>query len=284
MKGQQVVIAGCGDLGAALACRLMAGGARVWGIRRRAGGLPAGVLPMPADLGDAGTLPALPEPLDVLVYCAAPDARSPEAYRRVYLTGLANVLDRIERQQLRPRRVVLCSSTAVYHQQDGSWVDEASATEPATFNGRILLAAEHLLADAGLPYVVARLGGIYGPGRTALVRAVRAGTLTVRDRPPEYTNRIHLADAAGALAHLVAHPDPERCYVLVDSQPAPRAEVADWLAAQLGVARPRRVAATQRSPRQGKRCRNARLLASGYRLTYPDFRAGYRALLRAGEI
>ena len=128
-----------------------------------------------------------------------------------------------------------------------------------------------------------RFAGIYGPGRGWMIERARAGASCTGD-PPKFTNRIHRDDCAGALAHLVELDD--RCddvYIGVDDAPAEECEVLEWLAARLGAPAPRRVrggeAAAQGS---GKRCRNARLRASGYRFRHPTFREGYAAVL-AGE-
>lgn len=276
---RRIVIAGCGDLGGRLAARLLAQGAAVWGVRRQVGKLAAGVAPIAGDLTHAGAFPALPDAIDTLVYCAAPARRDPTAYRSTYVDGLANALAQLQRQAQKPRRILLTSSTAVYHQDDGQWVDETSPTEPTGFAGRTLLAAEDLLRQSGLPHIIARLGGIYGPGRTRLLTTVRAGTLRLRDEPPEYTNRIHSDDAAAALAHLLTLPDPLDCYLLVDCDPAPKAEVADWLAARLGLPRPQRLPLSASPSGQNKRCSNARLLASGFEPGYRTYRDGYGELL-----
>jgi nucleoside-diphosphate-sugar epimerase len=102
---------------------------------------------------------------------------------------------------------------------------------------------------------------------------------------PGYTNRIHRDDAAGALAHLAARPDAAPCYVGVDCEPATEADVLAWLAARLRVA-PSDAApppARARRARGSKRCRNALLLAAGYRFRYPTYREGYAALLEARD-
>jgi nucleoside-diphosphate-sugar epimerase len=223
--------------------------------------------------------------IDAVVYAAAADRADDEAYRRAYVEGLANVLAWADAQGMRPPRVFFTSSTAVYAQQDGAWVDEDSPTEPTHFSGTRMLEAERLLADAG--GVALRLGGIYGPGRTRLVEGVRAGRATIAPGPPRWTNRIHRDDAAGALRHLIGRAlagaplDP--VYVGVDDEPADDATVLRWLAERLGAPAPA-VAPAGEAPRGrggNKRCRNARLRAAGYRFAYPSFREGYAALIDA---
>jgi nucleoside-diphosphate-sugar epimerase len=180
-----------------------------------------------------------------------------------------------------PSRVLFTSSTAVYGQMRGEWVDASSPTHPRGFAGQIMLSAERLLHGSRLPSTVLRLGGIYGPGRTRLIDRVRSGEPMVRSDGPTYTNRIHRDDAAAAIAHLLALPEPAPTYVGVDEDPADSAEVLGWIAERLGV--PLVEAAASESLAAGsRRCRDAALLASGFRFTYPTFREGYAALMDAG--
>jgi nucleoside-diphosphate-sugar epimerase len=288
----RVLVAGCGYVGGELARRLAADGHAVFGLRRSSGALPEGVQPIAADLCDRTALcAALAEVehggIDAVAYTAAADRGDDDAYRRAYVEGLANVLAWADAQGMRPPRVLFTSSTAVYAQQDGEWVDEDSPTEPTHFSGTRMLEAEGLLAAAG--GVALRLGGIYGPGRTRLIDGVRAGRATIRPGPPRWTNRIHRDDAAGALRHLVgcalAGDALAPVYVGVDDEPADEAEVLRWLAGRLGVPAPALAAEGEapagRARGGNKRCRNARLRATGYAFAYPTFREGYGALIDA---
>jgi nucleoside-diphosphate-sugar epimerase len=287
----RVLVAGCGYLGCALAGELTDDGHRVVGLRRRPEGLPAGVEPLAADLGDRDALAAALAPLgraglDVAVYAAAADASDDAAYRRAYVDGLAHLIGWARQQGAGAPAVLFTSSTAVYAQRDGAWVDEGSPTEPTHWSGRRMLEAEGLLGASGLRSVVLRLGGLYGPGRTRLVESVRSGRASVRPGPPRYTNRIHRDDAAGALRHLIgrllAGAELERVYLGVDDEPADEAVVLRWLAARLGVPAPGEApGAPGERAASNKRCRNARLRASGYRMRFPSFREGYADVLAA---
>jgi nucleoside-diphosphate-sugar epimerase len=287
------LVAGCGYVGSALAALLVADGHGVFGLRRHPECLPPGVTPLAADLCDRRALQAVLAEvehggIDAVVYAAAADRSDDEAYRRAYVEGFGHVLRWAEAQGMRPPAVLFTSSTAVYAQQDGEWVDEDSPTEPDQWSGLRMLEAEQLLAASGLSGTALRLGGIYGPGRTRLVDGVRSGRALVRPGPPRYTNRIHRDDAAGALHHLLAlalagRELPGRL-IGVDDEPADEAEVLRWLAARLGVPPPgeaSREAATSGRAATNKRCRNARLRALGYAFRYPTFREGYAALLSA---
>ncbi len=278
----RVLIAGCGYVGRALGVRLAAEGAEVWGLRR--GSMPTepgeGILPISADLTDPATLAGLPADLDGVVYAASAGGSTPEAYEAAYVRGLDNLLARVA-----PRRLIFVSSTAVYGDRQGAWIDEESPAEPDHFSGRLLLEAERIALGGPASAVALRLGGIYGPGRERLIREVAEGRAT-RPAVPLFTNRIHRDDAAEAIAHLLALPKPERIYLGVDCEPADLGAIYSWIAGRLKLPEP----ATASAPGEGrlgrgsKRCSNARLVGSGYRFLYPTFREGYGELIdRAGD-
>jgi nucleoside-diphosphate-sugar epimerase len=276
-----VLIAGCGYVGNALARVRAERGDRVFGLRRHPIDLPPGVVPLAADLTEPRTLADLPPGLDAVVYAAAPAGRDDAFYRTTYVGGLRNLLAALVAQGQEPRRVIFLSSTAVYGQTRGEWLDEKSPTEPAHFSGRRLLEAESVLRESGMPGIALRLGGIYGPRRTRLIDEVRQGRAALARGGPHYTNRIHRDDCVGALDHLIDLADPADCYLGVDSDPEDEAVVMRWLADAVGAAVPRLAGADQRRVRRSgsKRCRNALLLASGYAFRYPSYRDGYAALI-----
>lgn len=267
----RVLIAGCGDVGGELARRLLADGHEVYGLRRRAHLLPAGVRPVAADLQDPGSLRAVPDGLDAVCYVAAADGRSPDAYRGAYVDGPRNLLRAAARRGTLGR-VLYTSSTRVYPQHAGEWVDEDSPTGGDDY-ARILLEGEAVVRAAAAAAVVVRLAGIYGPGRTRLVDRVRAG----EPCSAVCTNRIHRDDCAGLLRHLLRLEGPRPLYLGADHEPATQCEVMRWIAGRLGLPAPASTA-TDRSA-SGKRCRNSRVLSSGYAFEHRSFRDGYAALL-----
>lgn len=267
---RDLLILGCGDLGTRIAQRATDRGWRVTGLRRNPPAGPAAFSWRAGDLGVAGGLEAVAGAWDAVVYCPAPGARTLQAYRTIYVDGLARSLRRIN-----AGRLVLVTSTAVYGNDDGSWVDETAPCRPKRFNGEILLEAEALLTRRP-EAVVTRPAGLYGPGRDYLVGQVKAGRATARQWPPQWTNRIHVEDAAGFIAHLLDMDQPDRLYCLTDGHPAPRHEVLNWLAGRLGCAPP---GDDPDAAGSGRRVANARMLATDYELRYPDYRAGYTQLL-----
>ena len=285
--GSDLWIVGCGYVGQALGLRASASGWRVWGTRRRPEGLPAPIRPLRGDVGRPDGL-ELPPLVDALVYAVSAEERSPDAYARAYRDGVTNVLEACASADLHPRRAIFVSSTSVWGQSDGSWVDEQTPASPPDETSRLVLEAE-LAFEArarglGCRAVVARLGGIYGPGRTSLVERVAAGRAEFDPAAPNFTNRIHRDDAAAALLHLVSLPDPEPVYAVVDSDPAPLRVVQAFLSEQLEAPAPRpRSGRARQTRRSNKRVRNLRLLRSGFSLTHPTYREGYGALLAARE-
>ena len=277
----RILIAGCGYVGSALGVALDGGSHNVWGLRRRATSLPWGVRPVEADLGVPSSLTDLPARLDTVFYMAAPGGRDEALYRATYVEGLRNLLEALAAQKQSPARILFVSSTSVYGERNGEWVDESTPEHPEGLAGRLLLEAERTLRESPFPGVVVRFGGIYGPRRAGLVDRVRAAQAEIPPTPV-YTNRIHRDDCVGALLHLMSLPDPEQVYLGVDDEPADLASVYHWLAGVLGAAEPRVGADAPRS-RGSKRCRNDRLVASGYAFRYPSFREGYAAILAEQE-
>lgn len=277
-----VLIAGCGDLGTAAGLALAARGHTVIGLRRRAEPLPAPLHTLQADLTQPPTLARLPDGISLVYYIATPDGFDDDAYRLAYVEGLRNLLDALGRQQQAPRRLVLVSSTAVYGQLNGEWVDEDSPTEPNSFSGRRMLESEQLALSSGIPCTILRFGGIYGPGRERMLTKVRNGE-PCPATPPLYTNRIHRDDCVQTLLHVADEQVPPGLYLATDDAPCTQCELMDWLASQLGLPKPPRTAAAPGGRRgSNKRCRNDRLKATGFRLRYPSYREGYGALIAAG--
>ena len=279
-----VLIAGCGYVGTALGTRLASEGHVVWGLRRRTDALPSSIRPFVADLTVPETLRALPPGLDFVFYTASADASDDDSYRAAYVEGLHNLLSALGDQCQQLLRVFFTSSTGVYAQSSGAWVDETSPTEPAEFSGIRVFEGERILLGGLFPATVLRLGGIYGPGRTRLIDRVRRGLAVCPEGPPLYTNRIHRDDCAGALHYLMNVDQPDQIYIGVDHEPAEQCEVLRWLAAQLGVSPPGvepPSGSEVRRHQSNKRCSNAKLVASGYVFRYSSFRDGYMALLDA---
>jgi nucleoside-diphosphate-sugar epimerase len=193
---------------------------------------------------------------------------------------LQNVLSWLNDFGQVPERLLFVSSSSVYGQQEGELVDENSETVASGYSGRLMLEAEQVALNSGIPASIVRLTGIYGPGREWLLTQVRRG-YRVAVEPPLYGNRIHADDAAGLMAFLLqaAHQGKplQDIYIGVDDAPAPLAEVVAWLREYLGVTEWADDASVRRTG--SKRCSNARAKALGWTPKYPSYREGYAAIL-----
>lgn len=281
MSAPTVLIAGCGDVGGRLATQLLAAGWEVHGLRRDVSRLPAGVIGVAGDLFDKecpGTWPI--GAVDYLVYCAAATDHDEAGYRAAYVQGLEHVLEWLNDYGQVPNRLLFVSSSSVYGQQEGEWVDESSPAVAAGYSGRVMLEAEQLALKSGIPASVVRLTGIYGPGREWLLTQVRRGYRVTID-PPLYANRIHADDAAGLMACLLEADRRgvalDNVYIGVDDEPAALADVVGWLREYLGVTEWAENDSVRRTG--SKRCSNARAKALGWTPKYPSFREGYAAII-----
>lgn len=271
--GQKVLIAGCGDVGNALGTRLLQHGDEVWGIRRTVSALAAGIQPWPIDLTDRASLRTPPAEFDVLVYTASADRRDAESYRATYVDGLRHAIQALRDAGSPLEQVLFTSSTAVYGERRGEWVDEDTTTTPRRFNGEILVEAEQIVTELE-GGIVLRLSGIYGPGRTRLLRKVWDGEAQATD---SWTNRIHVEDCGAALHHLMQLDNPASVYLGSDDAPATTREVLTWMSERLGVTAPR----DGQTDALNKRCRNTRLRESGFEFAYPSYREGYAPMVAA---
>jgi nucleoside-diphosphate-sugar epimerase len=175
------------------------------------------------------------------------------------------------------RRVLFVSSSAVYGDHAGDWVDEDTPAAPPGFNGAVLLEAERLLATHPVRSIVLRLAGLYGPARLQLLDRLRAGSVPVPRRAPHWANRFHVEDAAAAIAHLLQLVDPAPLYLGVDNTPLPLDVLYDHLARLIDAPRP--PDGPPPANIGSKRLSNARLLASGFVPRWPDARTGYVDLI-----
>ena len=276
----RVVIVGCGDIGSRVAVLLHKQGCLVHGVRRNTAQLPAAVLPIAADLNQPDCPKDWPQQsIDYVVYAMAAQGRTIEAYQQAYLQGQRHLYTWLAQHQQHPKRVIFVSSSSVYGQNDDSWIDEQSVTEPKGWSGQIILQAEQCALNSGHPATVVRLTGIYGPGRNMLLRRVSEGYHAPHLH--NFTNRIH-ADDAAALINRIVQVDAqgqtlESVYLGVDDAPVEQAEVVAWLQQQMQVSS---VPGLILKPRSGsKRCSNARARALGWQPYYKSYRDGYAAQL-----
>lgn len=273
---ERVLLAGCGDVGMRVAQRLVARGDEVWALRRTPRENDGdGIHWLSADLTRPESLLDLPQGMSQLVYLPTPDRRDRSAYHAIFVDGLRHLLATPACVSL--QRALLVSSSAVYGDHHGGWVDENTPASPSGFNGEVLLESERILSSIPCTSIVLRLAGLYGPGRTALFERLRAGQVSAPRSSRHWANRIHVDDAAAAITHLLQLANPLPLYLGVDSTPLPLDTLYDHLASLLGAP----LVSDGPSPVGvgSKRLSNQRLRESGFVPTWPDARIGYEALL-----
>lgn len=282
MEQGRVAIVGFGDLGERLAPRLRAAGWGCLGLRRRVQQLPDSVTPVAVDLSRPETLSVLREIApERLVFTPTPAGRDVDGYRRGFAEATRHLLAGLGGHC--PARALFVSSTRVYAETDGGWVDEDSALSDSDPGALAIIEGERAFLEALPGGLVLRAGGLYGLGPGYLLRKVAAGQLRPAE-PVHYSNRLHRDDFATVLAACLAlevrdpPPPQDRVINAVDDLPAPLHEVECWLCEQLG----RDCSPPQARGEVGahKRVRNSRLRAAGIELRYPDYRAGYAEVLR----
>ncbi|MDS0281144.1 SDR family oxidoreductase [Haloarcula onubensis] len=285
----RVAILGCGYVGLELG-RQLAADHDVVGVRRSEAGRDAieqaGFEAVRADVTDADSLSAVPD-ADWVVFAASSGGRGAEVAREVYVEGLKTAIDHFWSRTDAPERLVYTSSTGVYGDHGGDWVDEGTPLDPQTEKTDVLAEAERVARERPGEYgghgTVARFAGLYGPDRYRLERYLE-GPVTAG-----YLNMVHRDDAAGAVRFLLEGGHRDGVVLVVDDEPVEKWAFADWLAERCGVAFPPKQTTEERLAdpdlsetakrriETSKRCSNDRLRELGYEFAYPTFRDGYRA-------
>ena len=273
----RVLCIGCGYLGSRVAAQAIDQGDRVYVTTRtqeRAMSFRGrGWIPILADVLRFGEVAELPE-IDVVVYAVARDRRSEASMADVYVRGLSNVLDRLPSV----KRFVYVSSSSVYGQRDGEWIDETSPTEPLEPAGQVVLEAESLLRSRLPSAIVLRFAGIYGPGRLLRRASIEAGEPIVGDAD-KWLNLIHVFDGAKAVRAAIDRGEPGSIINVCDDEPVRRRDFYTLMARLLGAPDPRFVSPPPDAPtppheRGNRRIRNRRMHELGVALAFPNCRDG----------
>ncbi|QDV52340.1 SDR family oxidoreductase [Gimesia fumaroli] len=293
------LIIGCGYVGLPVAQKWLEQGHSVSALTRSEAHASEfkqrGITPLMGDITQPDSLKGLPESETVL-YAVGFDRSAEKSRREIYVEGLNNVLTEIKQ---RTEKMIYLSSTSVYGQSTGEWVDETSVCEPERENGQICLAAEQLFEQHGLTpngaqretatAVILRLAGIYGPGRLlARMQQIKAGE-PLTGRPDAWLNLVHLADIVNTILKCDTDIHLESHYLVSDSQPITRQEYYETLARLLKAPHPQfagdspgqsalkslRMHSTERAAGLNKRCSNLRLRETlGVELVYPTIQEG----------
>src|SRR5688572_10166036 len=279
----RTIIIGCGYVGIPLGALLASQGHTVFGIRRTPDSDPEllarNIAPLHLDITEPAQLASIDPSFDVVINLVSSSKGGLEDYRRVYLEGTKNILRWLSKSP--PRAYLYTSSTSVYAQADGSWVDESSPAEPDSPTSQVLIDTERELISAqrtnSFPAIVLRASGIYGPYRGHLFKQLLRGEAVIRDDGTSWINMIHVDDLAAAIAHLIDHGQPGEIYNVTDDEPVTQIDFFRWLADRLGKPLPPNAPADLNRKRglTNKRVSNKKLKATGFNLKYPTFREGY---------
>jgi nucleoside-diphosphate-sugar epimerase len=269
----EVLIIGCGFLGEAAADLFSAQGKGVLGLVRSTGSLERlsgrAFDTVLCDVTSDTSVKALKSKVQgatLAIYAVSSGGGNAADYATLYRDGLSRVI-----KQWQPQRLIFVSSSSVYAQDDNSWVTEESAALPERATARVLLEAEEIVLGAG--GIVARFTGIYGPGRSMLLRKFLAGEAVLEEGGQRYLNQIHRDDGAAALLRLAEAGSPSEIYNVTDDTPSTQREVSGWIADFLQAPLPPE--GTDQQHKRGvtsKRVSNAKLTALGWKPTYPAYR------------
>lgn len=238
------------------------------------------VLTLYGDLDDPSSLTALPLKNHTLFYFAPPPTTGQLDSRvRNLLVSLSQL----------PQKVVLISTTAVYGDCHGAWIDETAAVKPQTERGLRRLNAEqqfqHWAATNNIPLVILRVGGIYGPKRLPLQR-LQSGQPILKEAESPYTNRIHEDDLASICVAAAEH-TVEGCFNVSDGHPGTMSRYFKEIAVAVGLPIPKEVdmetarrvmsAGMLSYLQESRRLKNDKLLQTlQIKLKYPDFKIGLK--------
>ncbi|CAA9891832.1 Ketopantoate reductase ApbA/PanE domain-containing protein [Candidatus Methylobacter favarea] len=277
----KILIIGCGAIGLQLAEVLSANGHQITGLKRHPPVLqPSKINYFTADISLRANLEDLDADFKHVFFIASTDGRNEKSYRDIYEIGLDNLLNRFSQSACNPDWIFV-SSTSVYGQSQGEWVDENSLAQPDNITSKLIRQAEQKLMDANPNNIIVRFAGIYGPGREYLLRMARQAPLIQQD-PPYFTNRIHQDDCVNVLSFLFEKRliglALEQCYLASDDDPAPLWNVISWLAERMNCPPPVIQSAGSKGG-MNKRCINTRLKALGYQFKYPGYKEGYSELI-----
>jgi nucleoside-diphosphate-sugar epimerase len=268
-----VLLAGCGYVGSALAKTLTELGWNVDGIRRSNREDPKSYHPIYQDMTQPFTFSRR---YSHIFYLASADSYGEKSYDQAYRLGLANLLNALS-DWPKPELLVFVSSTSVYPQHEGEWVDEDSPVSHGGFARQAILAGEKLALERDIPSLVVRFSGIYGPDRMGFRDSILSRQRGLV-KESFFTNRIHRDDCVSVLKHLMTRGKTGEIYLASDCEPSDYNEVVRWLCANAGVEP--LVESPSHLPmsvhRGNKLCSNKKLLDSGYEFIHPTFRSGYR--------
>src|SRR5215472_46091 len=268
----RILIAGCGYVGEATANLFHSAGWKVEGwVHSSESAARLSVKPYSVQVIDVSRHADVGKyagAFDTVIHCVSSRGGDVEAYCQMYLEGALHLLKTFPKA-----KILFTSSTSVYAQRDGSWVTEESETKPLRETSRILLEVEQLILEKG--GTVARLAGIYGPGRSALLTKFVNDTATIAPSNDRFVNQAHRDDIASALFLFLNREAvmSGQIYNVTDDQPLLQSACYGWLAERLNRPLPpiRRSEQPRKRGDTNKRVSNAKLRRLGWTPQYPTF-------------
>jgi nucleoside-diphosphate-sugar epimerase len=272
----RILIAGCGYVGTELAKLLQKNGHRVYHLSRTTKHIP-GCNHIAADLLDLN--PDILPDVQFIFYLASPNHRSQTAYENIYIQGLKNLIQAYKDRPV--NRLIFASSSVVYAENSGQWINETSPVTQEGFRAKTLLQAEEIALSFSQSPMVTRISGIYGPGRHRLLDQV-INQERFLEHDTIYSNRIHVMDLCRAFEHLMRIEFNESIYNLTDQEPTPINTILSWLATKTGTPFPEASQSTEMDHRglKNRRITPERIIRAGFTHIYPSFQHGFNAILK----
>ena len=271
-----ILIAGCGYTGKKIAAFFLNQKFEVYGIVRHPESARElkhlGIHPLCLDIRNRESLGVIPK-TRFAIFCPSPGKN--QSYSDVYETGIKNLLETLKSIGHRPELILYLSSTGVWGDKNGKWVDETETLYGNSEKSKILVRSEKQILNSGFPAIVFRLGGIYGPGRNRIQSV--SENQPIEKSFDSFINLIHVEDIARATAYLIEKGEKQTVYLGVDEEPVKQSEYYSWIYNQLNRAFPNPF---DSSLVQGKRCSNKRLKSLGFQFQFPTFREGYTSMLK----
>lgn len=274
----KTLLLGCGFVGKVLAQRLIASGHSVTGWIRnpeQTSELSSlGITPYLGDITEESCWNSIPRDFECVIHIASSSRGDAEVYKKIYLQGMQRVCDFFPKVQK-----VFVSSTSVYGQTDGEWVDETSPTTPSSATSQVLLQAEAIALQH--QSIVVRPSGIYGPQRSVLYRKFVEGTAVIEGTGTRWINQIHRDDVAAGIAFLIQKSADPGIYNLTDDHPTCSQELYKWLSQKLQQPLPPHAPENTQRKRgwTHKRISNQKIKSLGWTPQYPSFCEGYETVL-----
>lgn len=280
----KVVILGCGYVGIRLAKHLVTHGHEVYGIRRFIHDIKAfesaSIIPLSIDITNAESLHTIPRNAQWIINAVSSSKGGVDAYRNIYLEGTQLLVHHLLHYP-HIKHYIHISSTSVYGQTDGSWVNESSSRKPISKTGQILVQMEDFLMDqCCFPTTIVRASGIYGSDRSYLLDQYVKGEARMVGEGMRYLNMIYVEDLVFAIYHILQKALPGTIYNVSDIEPVTQKRFFTWLSKRLGKPLPPAASSSELARRKraltNKRVSSHRLRNElGYEFVYPSFREGY---------